>query len=71
MSVKVQAHLNLIFIWNFWNFPLYMKNLRVNLFQRVFPGPVQVVSSQIASEIPVNDSIDIDHWNDMKIVVIE
>ena len=71
MGVKVDAHLYAVFIVEFGNFFFDVVDLWVDLGGGVLPGPVEVETGQIAAKVAVDDPVDVEHGEDVEIVLLE
>ena len=69
--MEVDAHLNAVFIVEFGYFLFDVVYLWVDLGGGVLPGSVEVETGQIAAEVAVDDSVDVEHGEDVKIVLLE
>ena len=69
--MKIKHTFNLIFNSQFLYFLFNGKDLWVEIFCRMFPITVQIETSNIATEISIDNSIDINHGKNFKCVVFK
>ena len=71
VGVKVDAHLYAVFIVQLGYLFFDVVDLRVDLGGWVLPGPVEIETCQVASEVAVDNPVDVEHGEDVEIVLLE
>ena len=70
MSMQVNTKLHLIALSQFLDYLKDSIDLRVDDLGGIFPASVDIVPCDVTSEVSINDSIDIEHWKYVKIVIL-
>jgi len=71
VSVKIYAHLHSIPLLELRYLLFDLIDLRLNLLGGIFPGTIEVTSCKVASEVAINNSVNVQHWKNVKIIVLE
>lgn len=70
MRMKIKTTDNLFLTSKSSNFFFYGYDMWMQQFIGFFPASVDICATEVTSEIAIDDTIDVDHWEDSKCVIL-